>query len=473
MSLTLGEILPNFQQNSNLGVIDWHSFLGDEYGVLLTIDSSHSETSKNELVELVKLSSEFTKLRTKIAVLSIEPLESLEPWMKTILNVENLSDLPFLLIYDQDLKVCEQYSVRIKDSKVKNISILVISPEKTVLSFAEYPSFCQRNWKELLRVLTSFNITRGKKVATPVNWEPGEQLIVFPQMKILITGATGLLGRHLMKVLSDSEVYGWGFSRAAGRISKVDITNTEEILSELARIKPSIIIHCAAIRSPDLASADPERTDSINVKSTETLAKWAKENDSFLLYISTDYIFDGTNPPYKPNSKPNPLNFYGRSKLEGEKALWSTGHNGGVLRIPILYGMVEELKETVITELIEKVKSQEPVKLDNWAVRYPTFVGDAGYVIKQICMRRTKHCGFSGTWHWSGKEKFTKYEMALVIASILKLPTDHLIPVNEPPSTGEPRPQNPHLMSTALEHMGFGRHSPFKDTIETLVHRLT
>eukprot|EP01099_Mayorella_cantabrigiensis_P006698 TRINITY_DN5693_c0_g1_i1.p1 TRINITY_DN5693_c0_g1~~TRINITY_DN5693_c0_g1_i1.p1 ORF type:complete len:341 (-),score=94.45 TRINITY_DN5693_c0_g1_i1:180-1070(-) len=291
-------------------------------------------------------------------------------------------------------------------------------------------------------------------------------------MKVLVTGATGTLGRHLMKIFSDCEVYGWGWSRASGKINKIDLSNDAQIKEQLAIIKPSIILHTAAITKPEVCRNESERARTVNVSATRTLAAWAKENDSFLLYISTDNIFDGKNPPYKPNSKPNPPNHYGRIKLEGEQELWSTGHNGGVLRVPLLYGPVEDPKDSIVTQLVEKIKKQEPFDLDNWAIRYPTFVGDVGYVIKQICLRRTKHCGFSGTWHWTGKEKFTEYEMGKVITSILGIPDTHLRPVNDPQTGEDSRPLNPQLLASALEHMGFGRQSPFRETLQTIIARM-
>jgi len=180
----------------------------------------------------------------------------------------------------------------------------------------------------------------------------------------------------------------------------------------------------------------------------------AQTVDAWLLYISTDYVFDGKNPPYQPNSDPNPLSIYGKSKLEGEKVIFKHLTNAGVLRVPILYGPVEYLGESAVTTLLNNVLEKKPIKIDSWQVRYPTHVDDVAQACRKLCDRKSKYCGFGGTWHFSGEEAFTKYSLAKLMGEIFQIDTSHLTE-NPDPESGALRPRDCHLDTTAMTLMGF------------------
>ena len=105
--------------------------------------------------------------------------------------------------------------------------------------------------------------------------------------------------------------------------------------------QPKVIVHAAAERRPDVSAEQPEQVLALNVESTRHLAQCAKEVGAYLIYISTDYVFDGTQPPYEVDDQPSPLNFYGETKLAGERALAEVMDDYAVLRVPVLYGQVE------------------------------------------------------------------------------------------------------------------------------------
>ena len=179
--------------------------------------------------------------------------------------------------------------------------------------------------------------------------------------RVLITGASGLLGRAILKQFSISdkwEVLGLAHSRATGTLKKVNLLDFEETKRVVKEFKPHVLIHSAAERRPDVVENDEETCIKMNVGVTETLASTIIELNSglempehFMLYISTDYVFDGTSPPYKPLDEPNPLNKYGKSKLAGEQVIQKSHSDGGILRVPVLYGNVEYLKESAVTGL--------------------------------------------------------------------------------------------------------------------------
>ena len=171
--------------------------------------------------------------------------------------------------------------------------------------------------------------------------------------KVLVTGASGLLGRAILKEFTQCgdvwEVLGLAYSRAKGNLKKVDLRNKDEVESVIEEFKPSLVIHSAAERRPDIVEKSEEETKMLNVTATRTIAEASAKADAFFLYISTDYVFDGTSPPYKPTDKPNPLNKYGQSKLDGENVTLEFLPRSGVLRVPILYGPVEYIHESAVT----------------------------------------------------------------------------------------------------------------------------
>jgi S-adenosylmethionine synthetase len=278
-------------------------------------------------------------------------------------------------------------------------------------------------------------------------------------MNILITGASGLLGRPLLSLLTEKlstqpehRLKGWVFQRPRPQCDKVDITNPNVLLEALEAFQPDIILHTAAERRPDVSEKDPDGTERLNVKATRDLAKWCEKNRSNLLYLSTDYVFDGTLPPYGTDHKPHPLNGYGHSKLAGEKAVLENCTRSWVLRVPILYGPVENWDESPVTALIHSIQKKAPtVPVEAWAVRYPTCTLDLAKLLS-IWTRAFIESRLTpdyGIYHFSAKELHTKYSMALLLAECLGLPSTHLHPDPSAPS-GAPRPQNSCLDTSRL-----------------------
>jgi dTDP-4-dehydrorhamnose reductase len=291
-------------------------------------------------------------------------------------------------------------------------------------------------------------------------------------MKVLVTGASGLLGRAVMQAFEGTEVQGLAFSRAdpAKNIIKCDLRNPEELRAKIIEYQPDVIIHSAAERRPDVCDANRDLTTYLNINVTEQIAAAAKEVGSWMLYISTDYVFDGTSPPYPPNGTINPLSFYGQTKRAGEERVWKILSGAGVLRVPLLYGDVEALEESAATVLAKSVLSTKPVSLDDWQVRYPTSVDDVARAIRSLCDRKMKHCGLSGTWHFSSNERYSKYQIAVTIGKLFNLPTTHITPDPNPPA-GVPRPRDCHLDTTALNLMGFLKLTPFEVGIKKALEK--
>ena len=217
------------------------------------------------------------------------------------------------------------------------------SPEPIVLISA----LCRRKLKLVAFVVVELlkDSTVSKKMAE--KW------------RVMITGASGLLGRAVFKKLSKDEsflIMGCAHSRCRGNLRQIDLMDLETTEKVVREFQPNVLIHSAGERRPDVVEKNEGKAKQINVDSTARLAQIMtslnedlKQPRHFMLYISTDYVFDGTSPPYTPRDQPNPLNKYGKSKLEGEKMLLAYHPIGGILRIPILYGEVEYLRESAVT----------------------------------------------------------------------------------------------------------------------------
>ncbi|KAI0532836.1 methionine adenosyltransferase 2 subunit beta [Xylaria digitata] len=292
--------------------------------------------------------------------------------------------------------------------------------------------------------------------------------------KALVTGATGLLGRQVMRAFErgDWSVKGTGHSRADGStVLKVDLAKPNEVEAALDRVKPNVIVHCAANRFPDKCDNDPEGTRALNVTATESLASLCAARDILLIYISTDYVFPGKpgDAPYAADAPPQPTNLYGQTKLDGELAVLDVFEKAGklglgiVLRVPVLYGDAEVPAESAVNVLMDSVwKVQEPdttIKMDHWALRYPTNTEDVGRVCHDVA---AKYLGTEDrstlprTLQFSSEDKFTKYEICQVFGEIMGLPITAIKPNtegNDPTATVQ-RPYDCHLSTAALKQIG-------------------
>lgn len=286
-------------------------------------------------------------------------------------------------------------------------------------------------------------------------------------MRILLTGATGLLGRALRKqllLIPNVELTAAAYSRAAPPLVKADLTDSGQVETLFQTARPDIVIHAAAERRPDIVDNQLEKARALNVSATETIASACARYSASLLYISTDYVFDGSNPPYFPDSPVKPLNEYGRLKLEGERIIQNICPRGAILRIPLLYGPVEFLEECSVTELAKKLLATAPVKVEHWAQRYPLHVDDVSRAIIAITGTMRDFSEAFPIFLLSGPTPLTKYEMLLEMGRVLGKSTSHVIPDTAPPS-GAPRPKDCRMDTSRLESLGYAPRIAFGEGI--------
>ncbi|XP_019747491.1 methionine adenosyltransferase 2 subunit beta isoform X1 [Hippocampus comes] len=281
--------------------------------------------------------------------------------------------------------------------------------------------------------------------------------------RVLVTGASGLLGRAVLKEFQKRgcAVTGTAYRRAGPCLLRCDLTDEDAVKTLMSQCKPHVVVHCAAERRPDVVERHPEAAENINVHATAILAREAACCGAFLLYMSSDYVFDGRRPPYGQDDAPSPVNAYGRSKMEGERQTLRYCTRSAVLRVPVLFGEVESVSESAVTALWPKVlrgaTAGETCALDHCQQRFPTHTQDVAAVCWNICRAAARDDSIRGIFHYSAKEQMTKYEMALAMARAFNLPSDHLIPLTEQPAgVAAARPLNPRLDCSRLEVLGLG-----------------
>jgi alkyl hydroperoxide reductase subunit AhpC len=181
MTLRLGDEAPNFTVETTEGVIDFHDWLGDSWGVLFSHPKDFTPVCTTELGYTAKLKPEFDKRNVKVIGLSVDGLENHKGWSQDIEDVTGHAP-NFPMIADQDKKVSELYDMldqSAADSQTVR-SVFVIGPDKKIKLSITYPASTGRNFDEVLRVIDSLQLTAKHKVATPVNWKHGEDVIIVP-----------------------------------------------------------------------------------------------------------------------------------------------------------------------------------------------------------------------------------------------------------------------------------------------------
>lgn len=183
MSIQLGQIAPDFTQASTQGEINFHSWLGDSWGILFSHPKDYTPVCTTELAAVARLKPEFEKRNVKPIGLSVDPLGSHEGWSADIHETQGIAP-NFPLLADADRKVATLYGMihPQADPSITVRSVYIIDPNKKVRLTLTYPPSTGRNFAEILRVIDSLQLTDKHKVATPVDWKPGDDVIIVPSL---------------------------------------------------------------------------------------------------------------------------------------------------------------------------------------------------------------------------------------------------------------------------------------------------
>lgn len=203
-----------------------------------------------------------------------------------------------------------------------------------------------------------------------------------------------------------------------------DIKNRDEIKKIIHDYYPDFIIHTAAFTNVDLSEKLREDAWKINVKGVEYIAEAARAIDTHIIHISTDYIFDGKDGPYSENVKPNPVGYYGRTKLASENVLKISGTFFTILRTNVLYGTALNSRPDFVRWVLASLSKKENIKIVNDQINNPTFIDDLIQGINKIIEFRK-----TGTYNIGGKEFLSRYDFTLQIADYFNLDKNLISPI--------------------------------------------
>lgn len=250
-------------------------------------------------------------------------------------------------------------------------------------------------------------------------------------IKVVITGSNGLLGQSLLNLLlQENDKYDvYGFSRGVNRSGRndfqyisIDITNKSQLTEELLKINPDYIINTAAMTQVDACENDKAKCDILNVEVVEWLAAICQELSAHLIHISTDFIFDGKKGWYKETDEPNPLSYYGLSKLKSEHVLEKSNINYTILRTILVYGKVFDMsRSNIVLWVKESVENKREITIVDDQYRTPTYVEDLALACK-ISMDKNA----TGIFNISSSELLSIFDIAKQIAAVFNLDDSYI-----------------------------------------------
>ena len=297
-------------------------------------------------------------------------------------------------------------------------------------------------------------------------------------MKVIITGSNGLLGQKLLhKLREDDSVELVATSIGVNRVTEkegykyvsLDITNENAVKKVMISENPQVIINTAAMTNVDVCEDQQEKCDDLNVNAVKYLSEISVEINAHLIHISTDFIFDGKNGPYLENDIPNPISYYGLSKLKSETVLLESECKWTVLRTILVFGVAEYLsKENIVLWAKAALEKGNPLNIIDDQLRSPTLAED----LADACILSFKKKKF-GVYNVSGKDIMSIYEMVERIAKHYNYSTDNLnrissVTLNQkaerPPKTG-------FILDKSVRELGYNPHS-FEESLEIIDKQL-
>jgi dTDP-4-dehydrorhamnose reductase len=241
----------------------------------------------------------------------------------------------------------------------------------------------------------------------------------------LVTGASGLLGNKIVALAeSDYLVTPTDITEPLHpNAVKADITDPVAISNLFRKLGPDIVIHAASETNVDRCETEKERAWKINAEGTRNIAEACQKTNAKLIYISTDYVFDGEKGLYTEEDQPNPIDYYGLTKLEGEREVTKHCENYAILRTSVLYGR-HPWKQDFATWIINKLKQNQEITVVDDHYNTPTLAENLAKMALEVGAG-----DLQGIFHASGCERISRYEFARRIAKTFGLETGLIKPI--------------------------------------------
>lgn len=244
-------------------------------------------------------------------------------------------------------------------------------------------------------------------------------------MRILVTGSNGLLGQKIISESSgfeDVEII--ATARGANRLpagdykyESLDITDKGQATKILEQHRPDVVINTAAMTNVDQSENEKEACWELNVTAVEYLVEVCNQINAHLIHLSTDFIFDGSHGPLKEDEQPNPVNYYGETKLASEQVVQSKANSWAIVRTVLVYGIAQGMsRSNIILWVKESLEAGKKINVVNDQWRTPTLAEDLAIGCLLVAQQKA-----NGVYHISGKDMLTPYEMAIKTADFFKL----------------------------------------------------
>ena len=246
-------------------------------------------------------------------------------------------------------------------------------------------------------------------------------------MRILITGANGLLGQKLIALLQmQADVHTIATARGPLRLAgtfdrfdyaELDITIQNDVEAAMAKWRPDVVVNTAAMTQVDQCETDKEACRALNVDAVQYLADACAAHNAQLIHLGTDFIFDGLAGPYSETDEPNPLSFYGQSKLDADKIVMHNKGKWAIARTILVYGLAADMsRSNIILWVKSSLEAGKKIQVVNDQYRTPTLAED----LAMGCWLIAKH-GAQGIYNIGGPELLTPYQMAMQTAEYFGL----------------------------------------------------
>jgi dTDP-4-dehydrorhamnose reductase len=266
-------------------------------------------------------------------------------------------------------------------------------------------------------------------------------------MKILIMGASGLVGSHLLQACQSRgwDVLGTYHTFAQPGLRPLKLTDSDDVRSLIQKSQPDVVFLPAFRSNVDYCEQNPEETYQINVVGCLNVAQATRDVGAKLVFYSSDYVFNGNAGPYRETDEPDPICVYGRQKLEVEQKIAELWENYLILRITVVYGYEAQAKNFVV-RLITNLRNGHTMKVPQDQVGSPTLVDD---IAEASC--RLVEVGATGIFHVAGPDVMSRYQFALNVAEVFGLPRENIMAVNTP-ELGQPA-QRPLEAGMVCDHL--------------------
>lgn len=285
-------------------------------------------------------------------------------------------------------------------------------------------------------------------------------------MKYIVTGGSGLLGERLATVVDkNDEIVLLHNSNPTKNTIKCDITNQDEVNKLMNKENPDVIIHCAAMTNVDLCEDEIDLAYKINGDATGYLAKAANNVNAKIIYVSTDFVFDGKKGYYSETDDVNPLGIYAKSKYDGEQQLQKYSDNWAIARVSVLYGWHKRLNFT--SWVINELRNNNPINIVTDQINSPTLADNAAEAMLEIAKQDK-----NGVFHTAGNNIISRYDFTKLIAEVFALDDNLINPITSDNFVQKaPRPENSSLNVNKIEKkLGFKMETA-KESLERMLNQ--